>query len=604
MNYSDIVKRIRSLKEDTDAPLDLYVLGAITGVFHMDKLPPKSEAAVLLTAWRLSGDNSVSDEGCEGGVCDFYSAQKDRMRVNDICDLLRSEGLADVADIVKKGMAGVKRAEKDDRYFYKWAAETQSEYDEWEEHNVSRLHNATVRWVKSDAAELEKVFENTKMPFDEAIRQCADILRGFGEEEDAFTLFLCAAEEGNADAMFDVASYYAIVEGDAKKASEWCEKAADGGCVDAQLQSAREHKAKGDFSAAFARCKAAAVSEHPLAYLMLGTFYKNGDGVDKDSKLAVSYLQKAADASLVDAYGELAPLYENGDGIERDRLRAVEYYSIAAISGVPSAQEKLRQYPDISDYIAKADEIEKMAKDGDVYAIYALACFAEYREDDETSEKYYKKAAELWAQKAEAGDVESMICLGLCYQHEHGVESEGGEPLELFTRAESLGEPFASYCIAHLYEGGDGVKYSPKLGNKYYQIAAEAGNPDAMMYLGRNLDEGYGIKKDTQKAVYWLERAANEGGDTCAHHCLADIYEKIYHDKQKARELRVSAAEKGDRSAQVRLAKDVLEKKFPELWTVVDNKARDYEYTEFYDDIFERIKDRLPFRKERTMPTK
>lgn len=42
---------------------------------------------------------------------------------------------------------------------------------------------------------------------------------------------------------------------------------------------------------------------------------------------------------------------------------------------------------------------------------------------------------------------------------------------------------------------------------KWYRLAAEGGNPDAMRRLGEMYERGAGVPKDNAKALEWYERA-------------------------------------------------------------------------------------------------
>lgn len=596
MDYNTVCEMIDKLDVESGEMLDCFIAAAVAGNYFTEALPERAQSAAVLLDWFISGKNASEMSDSFDGVSDFYRICPTEAS-KPLLKLLNADGGAEIAELISSGIKGLKKAKRNEDLFCGWAEDVQEDFAVWAETGAPSLHRIVARWIKADAAELKEYFANTEVTFVEACMNHAGFLRAHRENGDAFKLFMFAAEAGNAEAMFDISEYYAFIEEDKEKAFDWCKKAAEGGSANAQLRLACMCADKGDKKAAFEWCKKAADKGQAGAMLMLGRIYKDGDGAEKDMRLAVEYLQKAADGGMPDAFRELAPLYDAGDGTERDVMRAIEYYSIAAILGSPTAQERLKRFPDMPDYAARSEELQRLAKGGDVRAVYALGCLAEYREDEAESEKYYEKAAKLWREKADAGDPEAMVFLGLCYNWGKGVEEDQAEAFGLYERAEGLGYARASFCLGELYSHGEGVKYSPKTANKYYLKAAEAGVADAMLDLGRNYDDGNGIKKDKDKAVYWLTRAANEGNDTCAHRCLAFIADER-HEKETAREWRAKAAEKGDRTAQIWLARNVLEDD-PDLAELVERKSRHYEYTEFYDEIFEMIKDGLPFRNDR-----
>ena len=597
MDYNSVCEIIDKIDTESDAPLDLIVNSALSGNYYTDKLPPRSEAAVLLLDWYMSGSNAFTgDETDEltSGVGDFYRiCPKDKFKAAE--KLLKQDGYHDVAALIKEGLKGVDRALKGD--YIEWMESVQNMFDLWMEFNAPRFHKLIKSWVKSESAELKKFFASTDIKLADAFMKSANVLRDWRDNDAALALYMTAADMGDPEAMLLISEYYSQLKNDVKTAFEWCEKAAICGSADAQLRLSYMYRDKNDKKSEQKWYKLAAENGQPYALFLVGKMYRDGDGVKKDPSLAVECFRKAADGGVLDAYGALAPMYENGEGAERDRSRAIEYYSIAAVLGSPTARERLREFPDMTDYMAKSDELERLARGGDAYATYALGCIAEYREDEDTSEEYYRKAAELWRKKVEEGDADAMVLLGLCYNLEKGVEEDQATAYRLFERAESLGDPDGTYQIGSLYAGGEGVKYSPKTANKYFQKAADAGVVQAMLDLGNNYLDGTGIKQDTAMARYWLTRAAEGDSDTCANRCLSDICEKA-GDREKAREWLVTAAEKGDRSAQVMLARRMFADK-PDISARIDRAARSYEYTDFYDIIFDRIKNDLPFRNDR-----
>ena len=57
-----------------------------------------------------------------------------------------------------------------------------------------------------------------------------------------------------------------------------------------------------------------------------------------------------------------------------------------------------------------------------------------------------------------------------------------------------------------------GVEYSPAAARKWFRKAADAGNADAMLYLGSIYMNGYGAKQDIIKGWDWYAKAAEAGG--------------------------------------------------------------------------------------------
>ena len=130
---------------------------------------------------------------------------------------------------------------------------------------------------------------------------------------EAVKFFIQAAEQGNADAQFNLGVCYRNGYGvpqDYNKAVEWFSKAAEQG-------------------EAYAQCN-------------LGYCYEIGYGVPQDDSKAVEWYRKAAEQGNADAQNNLGVCYEKGYGVPQDYNKAVEWYRKAARQGETTAQENLR----------------------------------------------------------------------------------------------------------------------------------------------------------------------------------------------------------------------------------------------------------------------
>ena len=130
---------------------------------------------------------------------------------------------------------------------------------------------------------------------------------------EAVKFFIQAAEQGNADAQFNLGVCYEKGYGvpqDYNKAVEWYRKAAEQG--------------------------------HAIAQCSLGYCYDEGYGVPQDYNKAVEWYRKAAEQGDAIAQCNLGYCYYNGYGVTQDYNKAVEWYRKAARQGETTAQETLR----------------------------------------------------------------------------------------------------------------------------------------------------------------------------------------------------------------------------------------------------------------------
>ena len=141
-------------------------------------------------------------------------------------------------------------------------------------------------------ADLDKAFE--------AVHQ--------NDYEKAYTLFLEAANQGNAEAQNNLGVLIREGKGTSKNDAEavsWFQKAADQGFADAQYQ--------------------------------LGNMYENGLGVEQSYAVAAQWYKKSAEQGHASAQTNLAVLYANGQGVNQDIVLAYVWSNLAASQGIMEA---------------------------------------------------------------------------------------------------------------------------------------------------------------------------------------------------------------------------------------------------------------------------
>ncbi len=77
------------------------------------------------------------------------------------------------------------------------------------------------------------------------------------------------------------------------------------------------------------------------AQFMLGTLYRNGDGVAQDDKRAVEWFQRAANQGYVRALSALGSSYWAGRGVPQDYLQAYFWYELALAEGDQNSKSLL-----------------------------------------------------------------------------------------------------------------------------------------------------------------------------------------------------------------------------------------------------------------------
>jgi TPR repeat protein len=157
--------------------------------------------------------------------------------------------------------------------------------------------------------------------------------------------------------------------------------------------------------------------------------------------------------------------------------------------------------------------------------------------------------------KAEAGDAEAQISLGLMYAKGEGVPKD--KAVEWFQKAAAQGHADTQFSLGMMYRDGDGAGV-PKDAAKavvWFQKAATQGDAEAQGILGAMYRNGEGVPKDAAKAVEWWQKAAAQG-NAKAQAILGLMYEEgegVPKDAAKAVEWYEKAAAQGNADVQFRL---------------------------------------------------
>lgn len=67
------------------------------------------------------------------------------------------------------------------------------------------------------------------------------------------------------------------------------------------------------------------------------------------------------------------------------------------------------------------------------------------------------------------------------------------------------------YLLGKQYEEGDGVRQNLHKAIQCYKKAAEQGNAKAQYEIGECLDDGYGVDRDWMEALVWFRKSAMQG---------------------------------------------------------------------------------------------
>lgn len=264
------------------------------------------------------------------------------------------------------------------------------------------------------------------------------------DEAEAIRLFrqVCkAATAGDAFAQFFIGAAYGLPAPwlvlDAKAATRWYTKAADGG--------------------------------HMLAQYNLGTAYSSGRGMVADPALAFKYLGMAATQGYAQAQHNLGMLYINGYGGVPDRKTGIAWLEKAAAQGLPLSKSSL-----------EAIRVEEAALGGNPEAQYHLA---QMNFTGKGVKQDTQRAMQLLKSSADQGFAPAQYTMGFRYENGDGVPRSIPKAFYWYTKAAEQGQANAQNNLGVMYMQGKAVPQNFVLAIVWFKLAANQGLDDAKTNL-------------------------------------------------------------------------------------------------------------------------
>ena len=112
--------------------------------------------------------------------------------------------------------------------------------------------------------------------------------------------------------------------------------------------------------------------------------------------------------------------------------------------------------------------------------------------------------------KAEAGDGDSQLQLGLRYHRGEGVVKDQVEGAKWFRKAAEQNYAKAQFAMGCCYSNGEGVAEDQVEAVKWYRKAAEQNFAPAQNELAVSYHTGRGVAKDYVESVKWYRKAADQ----------------------------------------------------------------------------------------------
>ena len=243
--------------------------------------------------------------------------------------------------------------------------------------------------------------------------------------------------------------------------------------------------------------KKASEEGNVIATHFMGIKYLFGIGVEKNSKEAAHYFEKASNLGDPESMFNYARMLEKGTDIECDYEKAVYYY-------------------------------EKAIELGNVNAMVNLAFMLRegkgIKVDKEKAAKYFKMAADK-------GDIESMNCYGILISSDSFKNKNVNEASHYLKSAADLGSTYAMNNYGSLLLAERiGTDYK-KQAAAYFNKSASNGNAYANLLYGLMLWKGYGVKRNAKEAEKYFNKFIDLSKDK-EYGIVSEYYQIISFKKE------------------------------------------------------------------------
>jgi len=410
-----------------------------------------------------------------------------------------------------------------------------------------------------------------------------------GAKGEGYAWFLKAAENGDAYAQHSLGMMYAFgrdVEKNDAKAQEWFQKAAAQEYRDAYGALGQLHRRAARYEEAMRWYLRGAQAGDAGAQTGVGYLFEMGQGVGQDYGEAFTWYSKAAKSGEMTAQYNLGLAYEYGRGTEQSSEQAKYWYKKALAQGYKAAEKRLvgLENKSVLKNVA-GQQIASEKKDVSQRAAADNGTSQQWYERGRSHEKEnaYEEALKFYLMAAEQGRLSAMRKCGYFYWKGRGVPApDTARALEWFNKAAALGDGRSYYFLGIMRQNGDGVKRSQSEAAALFAKGAALGDSRAQYRLAEAYRSGKGVTRDLEEARAWYEKSAAQGyktakdkykkfsdemgkveeglaqwlpraeaGEAQAQYEVGRLYGGgIGHDRKRAQEWYLKAAEQGHREAQ------------------------------------------------------
>jgi len=169
------------------------------------------------------------------------------------------------------------------------------------------------------------------------------------------------------------------------------------------------------------------------------------------------------------------------------------------------------------------------AEEGDAEAEYELACYFTHGCSDLSGKTIVKRsvrfAAELTRRAALRGLPSAQLALSTLLEYGRGIERDPAQALLWLKKAARAGNGSAANNIAILFREDGNARQAVK----WFRLAVDSGDDDALIQLGAHLYWGIGVRADQKAAVDCFKKATKARHITEAGRDDAFFYLAVAH---------------------------------------------------------------------------
>ncbi len=321
----------------------------------------------------------------------------------------------------------------------------------------------------------------------------------------------------------------------------------------AQVVSAREAFARGDYRSAARDWTVAAAQGNGAAMYNLGVMSLTGKGAAKDVAAASKWFKASAEAGHAGGMVNWGLCLLNGFGTAKDERAGFQWIQKAADKGSPGAmgmvaEAYLRGRGVPADPRQGAGWLERAVDAGDGPSIAQLADLYERGEGVPADPR---KAVTLYQRAAVSGDDQAMVRLGYAYEDGQAVRRDDVQAATWYQRAAEQGNSEGMSSLAVMLENGSGLSQDYGRAAEYYRLAANAGDARGYLGLGSLTARGAGVRANPAEALKLFQAAADRGS-AAAMRNLGVMYESgqgAPPDRKKAIDYYRKAIAAGDEAS-------------------------------------------------------